>query len=229
MSRTSSAIDRASATHAGQAVYTPWTLAIYDTLVLGLSNRFIWRCPTPRILALYNRHVTAEHLDVGVGTGWYLDHCRFPVARPRIGLLDLNASSLAAASARIARYAPTTFQVDVLKPIEIDVAPFASASLSYLLHCMPGSIAEKADALDHVCALLRPDAVVFGATLLSGGVPHSAAARRLMRAYNRKGIFANERDDLAGLRAALTMRVEMVELELVGCGALFVARGPKRR
>lgn len=151
------------------------------------------------------------------------------MASPRIGLLDLNASSLAAASVRIARYAPTTFQADVLKPIAIDAAPFASASLSYLLHCLPGSITEKATALDYVVELLRPDAVVFGATLLSGGVQRSTLARGLMRVYNRKGIFANERDDLGGLRAALTARFDTVDLELVGCGALFVARGPKRR
>ncbi|MGJ0512633.1 hypothetical protein [Methylocystis sp.] len=37
--------------HAGQAVYTPNMLAIYDVLVLGLSNRWIWKCPTPRLLA----------------------------------------------------------------------------------------------------------------------------------------------------------------------------------
>ena len=216
-----------SATHAGQAVYTPGTLAIYDALVLGLSNRLIWRCPTSRILALYDRHATADHLDVGVGTGWYLDHCRFPVAKPRVGLLDLNASSLNAASARIARYAPLTFQADVLKPISIVAARFASASLSYLLHCLPGSIAEKAVAIDHVAALLQPDAIVFGATLLSGGVPRSAIARRLMRIYNDKGIFSNEQDDLEGLRAALAARFATVDLEVVGCGALFVARGPK--
>ena len=54
---------------AGQAIYTPKLLSIYDLLVLGLSNRFIWKCPTPRQLAHYDRHVSANHLDVGVGTG----------------------------------------------------------------------------------------------------------------------------------------------------------------
>jgi hypothetical protein len=29
---------------AGQAVYTKRMLGIYDLLVLGLSNRLIWRC-----------------------------------------------------------------------------------------------------------------------------------------------------------------------------------------
>ncbi|HZM07834.1 MAG TPA: hypothetical protein VFC11_05185 [Methylocella sp.] len=55
---------------AGQAVYTKRMLGIYDWLVLGLSNRLIWRCPTQGLVAHYDRHVTANHLDVGVGTGY---------------------------------------------------------------------------------------------------------------------------------------------------------------
>jgi len=35
---------------AGQAVYTRRLLRAYDLIVLGISNRFIWRCPTPRLL-----------------------------------------------------------------------------------------------------------------------------------------------------------------------------------
>jgi hypothetical protein len=54
---------------AGQAVYTKRMLGIYDWLVLGLSNRLIWHSPTQGLVAHYDRHVTANHLDAGVGTG----------------------------------------------------------------------------------------------------------------------------------------------------------------
>jgi hypothetical protein len=69
---------------AGHAVYTKRMLGIYDFLVLGLSNRLIWRCPTQRLVDHYNRHVTANHLDVGVGTGYFLDRCRFSSNAPRV-------------------------------------------------------------------------------------------------------------------------------------------------
>ncbi|MDP6717418.1 MAG: hypothetical protein QGF59_02130, partial [Pirellulaceae bacterium] len=105
---------------AGQAIYTKATLRIYDFLVLGISNRWIWRCPTSRLLRMYNDDISANHLDVGVGTGYLLDHCRFPAERPRIGLLDLNATCLQTAAQRIARYQPMQFQANVLMPIEID-------------------------------------------------------------------------------------------------------------
>lgn len=195
------------ATHAGQAIYSPAALALYDLVVLTLSNPLVWRCPTRRILALYDRHVAAEHLDVGVGTGWYLNRCRYPREGPRVGLMDLNPNPLAAASQRIARHRPELYRADVLRPISLEgVAPFRSVALTYLLHCLPGSIQEKAVAFDNLAPLLHPDGVVFGATLLSLGVERSRAARALMRAYNRKGVFSNEADGVDGLRATLPGR-----------------------
>src|SRR6266446_4577761 len=102
---------------AGQAVYTKRTLAFYDFVVLGVSNRFIWKAPTQRLEEHYNRHVTANHLDVGVGTGYFLDRCRFPSNIPRVALMDLNSDALEFASQRIARYRPETHRRNVLEPI----------------------------------------------------------------------------------------------------------------
>ena len=105
---------RADEVEAGQRVYTPFMLRVYDLFVLGFSNRFVWRCRSSKLLERYESHVGARHLDVGVGTGWFLDHCRWPVENPQITLLDLNENSLSAASDRIRRYAPATVQVNVL-------------------------------------------------------------------------------------------------------------------
>lgn len=217
----------ATDTQAGQAIYNPRTLQIYDLVVLRLSNPLIWRCPTARILDLYDRHAGVAHCDVGVGTGWYLDRCRFPTPAPRIGLMDLNTDSLVFAADRIARYRPETYRVDVLADPVTGLAPFDSIGMTYLLHCLPGDIAAKATAFDTLRPCLADDGVVFGATILSGGVPTTAAARALMRVYNRKGVFSNEADTLPDLRAALNRRFRSVEITVVGCVALFVAREPR--
>src|SRR5687768_2247896 len=95
---------------AGQAVYSKRTLAVYDFVVLGVSNRFIWKCRTPLLEAHYNKHITAQHLDVGVGTGRFLDRCRYPSPTPRVALMDLNAEALAFASRRISRYRPEIYR-----------------------------------------------------------------------------------------------------------------------
>jgi hypothetical protein len=209
---------------AGQAVYTPRVLRAYDGLVLGLSNRWLWRCPTPRLLAHYDRHVTANHLEVGVGTGYFLAHCRFPAAAPRLTVLDLNPHALAFAAQRLARYRPETYRRNVLEPISMEAATFDSISLNSVLHCLPGSMDAKAVAFDHLQALMNPHAVLFGSTLLQGGVPRSWWAKRLMDVYNHQHIFSNRHDSLAGLTRALRQRFRDVSVDVVGCAAIFVGR-----
>jgi hypothetical protein len=209
---------------AGQAVYTKRTLAVYDFLVLGFSNRLIWKCPTRQIVEHYNQHVTANHLDVGVGTGYFLDHCRFPSPTPRVALMDLNLQALDFAAKRIARYQPETCHQNVLEPISIAAEKFDSVGINYLLHCLPGSIESKAVAFDHLKALMNPNPVIFGSTLLQGGVPRGWSAKQLMAVYNSKGIFSNQQDDLEGLERALQQRFSEVSVDVLGCAALFSAR-----
>jgi 2-polyprenyl-3-methyl-5-hydroxy-6-metoxy-1,4-benzoquinol methylase len=210
--------------HAGQAVYTPKMLAIYDVLVLGLSNRWIWKCPTPCLLAHYDRHVSGNHLDVGVGTGYFLDRCRFPTEAPRIALMDMNRDALQYAAQRIARCQPETYVRNVLEPIDFNGAKFDSLGVNYLLHCLPGDMATKARAFDFLSPLMNPGAVVFGSTLLQGGVTRSFAAQWLMAFYNSKGIFSNAQDDLETLTRELEKRFDAISVETVGCAALFSAK-----
>jgi SAM-dependent methyltransferase len=210
--------------HAGQALYTRPMLAVYDLAVLGLACRYLWGCPARHILELYDRSVSANHLDVGVGTGYFLDRCRFPAPRPRLALLDLNPNSLRVAAHRLARYQPEVYRANVLDPIEIDGPRFDSVGASCLLHCLPGTIRTKAIAFDHLRALLNPSGVLFGATLLGAGVDPGWAGLRAMRFFNAKRVFTNRDDDLDGLRDELARRFAEISVEVVGCVALFTGR-----
>ncbi len=209
---------------AGQAIYSKRLLTIYDLIVLGISNRLVWQCPTQGLVSHYNMHVSANHLDVGVGTGYFLDHCQFPTPTPRIGLMDLNLNTLEFAAERIKRYQPETYAQNVLEPIAWPGEKFDSVGINYLLHCLPGSIESKAVVFDHLKPLMQPNAVLFGSTLLQGGVPRSWFAERLMEVYNKKGIFSNQADNLEGLQQALSMRFRDISVEVVGCAALFSGR-----
>jgi ubiquinone/menaquinone biosynthesis C-methylase UbiE len=206
---------------AGQAVYTKRVLSAYDVIVLGISNRLIWKCPTRNIEAHYNSHISSNHLDVGVGTGYFPDRCRFPSSHPRIALMDMNPNTLEFASRRIERYRPEAYRQNILEEISAKIAPFDSVGVNYLLHCLPGAIADKAVAFDHLKRVMNPGACVFGATILQGGVQSSRAAGKLMAFYNRKGIFSNWEDDLAGLIKSLEGRFKNVSVEVIGCVALF--------
>jgi ubiquinone/menaquinone biosynthesis C-methylase UbiE len=209
---------------AGQAAYSSSFLKFYDLLVLGFNNHFAWRCPTTVLVEHYNAHVSADHLDVGVGTGYFLDRCRFPRSDPRLVLMDLNSNSLSAASRRVARYRPETVLRNVLEPIDMEGEPFSSIGLNLLLHCVPGSLKEKAIAFDRLRVHLRPGGVIFGATVLSVGVERNRLARATMRLYTAKGIFHNDQDSLADLQAVLEERFVDVRTRVVGCVGVFSAR-----
>lgn len=211
-----------SAVHAGQAVYSPLVLAIYDFYVLGLSNHLLWRCPTRHLRALYDRNVSSRHLDVGVGTGYFLDKACWPVPEPAITLVDLNANSLNAAARRIGRYSLQTLRANALEPMP-RIGPFDSVGLCYLFHCLPGTLREKAIVFSHLQPLLAPGARVFGATIVQGSAPRSRAAQALMDAYNRQGVFSNANDTAEDLETILKQHFADVTAELRGTVALFEA------
>ncbi|MEM8935645.1 MAG: class I SAM-dependent methyltransferase [Pseudomonadota bacterium] len=213
--------------NAGQAVYSPLTLAFYDLIVLGVSNAWIWRCPTKRLRALYDRNAKARHLDIGVGTGYFLDTCKWPVPNPEIALADLNLNSLQAAAKRIARYAPTLQQHNVFEEFS-PAEPFDSVGLNFLLHCLPGDgLLEKATIFDSLRNIIAPSSRVFGSTITYDAAHRSGPATWLMSAYNRRGVFSNKNDLGDDLIAGLESRFATVATERYGSVLLFEASGYK--
>ncbi len=212
------------AIYAGQAVYTKPMLAVYDLAVFRGTCPLLWRCPSHHILELYDRFVSANHLDVGVGTGYFLDRCRFPEPQPRLGLLDLNPNSLEFAARRLVRYKPEVYRANVLEPIRIKAPKFDSVGMSFLLHCLPGTLQTKAVAFDNLKELLNPGGAIFGATLLGRGVDTGFLTRQVMRFFNARRVLTNERDDLDGLKMVLQGRLSESFIQVVGCVALFWGR-----
>ncbi|MGH1477955.1 MAG: methyltransferase type 12 [Geminicoccales bacterium] len=217
-------MDRHTEIKAGYSVYSPKSLKLYDFIVHGVSNRWLWRCPTDRLIELYNRNVTNEHLDIGVATGILLDRASWPSRDPNITLLDPNIHCLEAAGARIARFSPETVEADVFEPLPLETK-FQSVSLCYLLHCLPGAMKDKAPAVfKNVSNVMEKGATIFGATLLQGEAPRNFTAKALMNVYNKKGVFSNDQDTFENLKAALEERFCSVSMERLGCAALFEAK-----
>ncbi|WDZ83578.1 class I SAM-dependent methyltransferase [Micromonospora cathayae] len=210
--------------YAGSAPYNPAQLRFYDPVVLRFANRFLWRCPTDRIVDLYSRNVSGRHLELGPGTGYFLDRCQFPVPDPEITLVDLNSNPLAHTARRIARYRPRTLQADLLEPLDLPPGGFHSVGINYVLHCLPGRIETKAAVLGNLRPLLAPGAVVFGGTILGDGVRHTRLSRRMIELYNRIGAFTNLADDRDTLDRVLGERFTHHRIDVCGAVALFVAR-----
>ncbi|MEU1664916.1 class I SAM-dependent methyltransferase [Streptomyces sparsogenes] len=208
---------------AAAAVYSRPLLALYDTLVLGVVCRAVWRCPPEEMLALYDRHVSGRHLDIGPGTGYFLDRCRFPTRLPEITLVDLNPTVLATARRRIARYGPAALVRDVLRPMDLEGRRFTSAALNFVLHCLPSGAPAKFAVFDHLLPHLEPGATVFGSTVPARGVPHTAVSRFHQRECVRRGVLNNSEDSLELLDEALGCRFGHHRIRVRGTVALFEA------
>ncbi|HML92702.1 class I SAM-dependent methyltransferase [Methyloceanibacter sp.] len=203
------------------AIYTPLSLPFYDIAVHGLSNRFAWKCPTPKLVELYRRHLSRNHLEAAVGTGLFLD--RAGRAFDRLVLLDINTNCLETAAGRLGRFSPECRRTNLLSPEPLDLRPFDSVGLTYVLHCLPGYMSEKLVAVDHLRPSMADGATLFGATILGRDIRPNAPARALLRAYNRRGVFNNLEDDLGALREGLESRFAHVEIAQHGLVALFSA------
>lgn len=214
-------------TEAGAAIYSPLVLRVYDWWVLGFSNRFLWRCPTKTILLpFFREHIGRRHLDVGVGTGFYLANAGLSPGQ-EIGLLDLNENSLRAGAARLRHPNVRIFKQDVMQPSASPLdTGYDSISLFYVLHCLPGSMEDKEIAIANLRRYLSREGILYGATVLGDAAIHNRLGRLLMDTYNRKGIFSNRADSLAQLQRILKNQFGEVQVRQHNTVALFVARAP---
>lgn len=210
--------------YAGQATYNSLFLRIYDPFVVHFSGRFIYGCPSNRIQQMYDVHAGKRHLDIGPGSGYFLDRCRFGGNRPELTLIDLNPDVLRYATRRLQRYGPRTLQADVLQPLPLNPGSFDSIGMNYLLHCLPGSIKQKSRMFPGLAALLAPGGVLFGSTAVNQDGDQGWLERRLVPLYNRKGILSNADDSQEELTAGLRTAFGSVRTERRGSIVLFVAR-----
>lgn len=221
----SSSMDRDDPAYRGQSDYTRPLLKVYDPWVLGFAARFIWRCPTTRLVEGYRQHIRDRYLDVGPGTGYFIERSGLPDGS-RVTILDPNANVLDHASRRLRHLDVTAVEADVLKPLPVD-GPFDSAALHLVIHCLPGPFPRKAAAIANVAAVLAPIGVLFGASVLGTSGPQTWLSRRVLAAFNRRGAFDNLDDTEEGLGEILAASFEHVELENVGSVAIFAATNPR--
>jgi hypothetical protein len=219
-------VDQPPRLPASAASYTRAVLLFYDLWVTHFSNRFVWRCSVDIHRNHYLKWIGRRHLEVGVGTGYYLS-AAIPREVQHVALLDPNPLCLAAAKRCLGSVSCTTYCRDALLPISIPEEPFDSIAVSYLLHCLPGPICNKAILFENLAPLLSETGVIFGSTILGSEADHNRLGRQLMRIYNRKGVFDNEDDRFEDLRAILTRRFQNVQMQQQGVVALFSAEAQR--
>jgi hypothetical protein len=208
--------------------YTRLGLAAYDAFVVHVFAPHFWGCTPRRLLDHYRDHITSNHADVGVGTGYFLDRCVGRRRPPdRLALIDLQPNCLRHTARRLARLRPRCYLRDVTRPVAgIDAPAFDSIALGGILHCLAGPLAAKASVFDNLAALMRPGTRIFGYTMVADGVRDRAHSRALHALLNRLRVIDNDRDRAADLADALEARFTDCRVSLAGSMALFSAVVP---
>ena len=219
-------MDRDDPAYRGQSDYTRALLRLYDPLVLGLAARFVWRCPTSRLVEGYRQHIRDRHLDVGPGH-WLLhrairpsrrqpsDDPRPEPERPRsrltapapAGRHDRRGRRPQAASGRRAVRLGCAAPGDPL-PAR---APVAKGRGGRQCRHRPGS---ERRALRRIGPRHRPD--------------HRPGCRAGCLPPSTDGVPSTTSTDTEeGLREILAASFEHIELETVGSIAIFAATNPR--
>jgi SAM-dependent methyltransferase len=218
-------MDPSDPAYRGQADYNGALLRLYDPLVLGPISRYVWRAPAELGIETYRQHIRPNHLDVGPGTGYFIDRAGLP-AGARVTIVDPNPNVLRHVTRRLRHLDVTAIEADVLKPLPFE-GPFASAGLNAVLHCLPGPLDRKAVAISNIARVLASDATLFGATVLGRSGRHTRAGRAMLAAFNRRGAFDNLDDTEDGIADILGRSFAVVTVRAAGGLALFTATGPR--
>lgn len=223
---TSDSYEKPKSAEIGAHIYSPQLLRIYDVFILGFISSFAWCCSTKKILVPFFREpIGKNHIDIGVGTGYYLVNAGIPQST-KVTLVDLNENSLEVTKARFGRDDVTLLKHDIFQPLPTS-EKFDSMSLFYLFHCLPGPVSRKTAIFSHLKHNLTTDGILYGSTILGTGVRYNTFARSVMWTCNTKGIFDNWKDNREEIVRALEQHFDKVESQVVGTILMFSGRGPK--
>src|SRR4029079_487569 len=170
-------------------------------------------------VAMYRRNIRPNHLDVGPGTGYFIDHAGLP-AGSRVTILDPTPNAVRHVTRRLRNLDVTAVEADVLKPLPV-AGPFESAGMNAVLHCLPGPLERKAVSVANVAGVLAPEATFFGATVLGRSAKHTRMGRAFLTSFNRRGTFDNLDDTADGIAEILRRSFRQVNVETLGGLAVF--------
>ncbi|MGI9515632.1 MAG: hypothetical protein ACR2NP_01185 [Pirellulaceae bacterium] len=199
----------------------------YDLVVPGWLSERVWRCPASQLDEMYERFSRPRHLDIGVGTGFYLQRLLNTDWNPcRLILADANPDCLEYASRQLADVPHETVQIDVLDldpQLAARLGTVESIAANFLLHCLPHGIASADGLADLASEILVDDGIFFGSTITGEVAGQQPTSRRVMRLFNRLHIFGNRGDNVYQLQMLLSSRFAHCRIRSAGCVTMFAA------
>lgn len=208
------------------APYRGVNLRLYDLFVLHFTSPRAWGCTADELSQMYRRHLSHDHAEVGVGSGYFLsNHGRTDWTQ--VSLIDPNPATLQYVSRRLTTPAVNRHVADILDATTLPQQRYKSVGANYVLHCLDATGDSKRTAIANLARLTADDGTLFGATVL-GDAEHNRLGQVLMRICNATGAFNNTTDDEASLRQHLSAHFHTVHVERRRAVAMFTATGPIR-
>ena len=121
------------ATRLGQLFFSLMSHFLYDLGLYRFVSPFIWRCSTQRLLDNYVENVSQNHLEIGVGSGYFLQRTLCADFLQRLVLLDLNPRCLKKSARRLLEFGPENYQHNILLPMKDDGEKYASVGMNLSL------------------------------------------------------------------------------------------------
>ena len=209
------------------AAYRGINLRLYDYFVLQFTSPYAWGCTADELRAMYRENISADHVEVGVGSGYFLAAEQRSTTWTDLNLIDPNPSALEYVAKRLSSSTPTSHVANILVRTSLPNRRFRSVAANYVLHCLPDDRDSKREAIANLAHLTDDTGTLFGATVL-GEAQHNYLGRALMRGCNALGVFGNRHDTEQTLRQDLQQYFRNVEVERRNRVAMFRASEPVR-
>lgn len=209
-------------TYDGQKVYSRLVLKLYNFIVLFFNNNFLWKCKTSQLLKLYKNNVSPNHLDIGVGSGYYLKKVKDKLEI--VALMDLNQNCLDYVKKVLKDKQILTYNIDILKDIpEKFFSKYDSISCNYLIHCLPDN-GNKEKVFENIAKMLSQEGTAFGSTIINDY--SSKLAAKVANKFNAKGIFDNKNDTYESIEKYLKNNFAKYSIKQIGSVCVYVMREP---
>ncbi|AIT09983.1 SAM-dependent methyltransferase [Candidatus Francisella endociliophora] len=209
-------------TYDGQKVYSRLMLKLYNFIVLFFNNTFLWKCKTSNLLELYEDNVSKNHLDIGVGSGFYLNKVADKLEK--VTLIDLNPNCLDYVKRILKDKDVLTYKIDILEDVSDEFnSQFDSISCNYLVHCLPDN-GNKQMVFKNIAKMLKPSGIAFGATIINDY--DSKLAVKVVTKFNSKGIFDNENDTYEIVEGYVKENFKEYSIRQIGSVCIYVMSQP---
>jgi hypothetical protein len=219
-------MDKSDPSYKGQSGYNAAMLAIYDVWVLKFMTKAVWKVPVALGVDRYRQHMGHRHLDVGPGTGYFIEKADQP-RDTEITLLDPIRPCFATWRSDSRHGIRSPLRPTSWSPSRSTDRSTPRLSASYSTAFAGQRV--KAVAVRNIAHVLDPEGILFGGTVLGLQGDHTKSARAFLRAANKPGGFDNVDDTAEGLRRILEMSFSAVDVDVVGSAALFAAARPRSR